>query len=261
MLVPKPRATGPPLAVALVVIAVATLALTTCDGEPLPTEVAGAAPQMAISDAAHSGGNPGFFFLPPLVPDPSRHPAFDSLGFDASHTPEVRICVVENDRCPPSQTAPFPIVFTMSTGPGSETVSLGETGEHYIVNWHTSELDLDAATTYRIQVLSGSAELGYADVDVVNSGKELKNVQTGEYVPLLDGRTLPIKFRIEHDAVVTIKVTEAITVSDAVSPAPPPAVIEIAETIRLTDEVRVLPPVVIDIVETIRVTDACTVGT
>lgn len=33
---------------------------------------------------------------------------------------------------------------------------------------------------------------------VVSNGKELKNVDTGEYIPLKDGRTLPIKFRIEE---------------------------------------------------------------
>ncbi len=44
----------------------------------------------------------------------------------------------------------------------------------------------------------GDRELGHADVDVVASGGELKNVDTDGFIPLLDDRTLPIKFRIEE---------------------------------------------------------------
>ena len=72
-----------------------------------------------------------------------------------------------------------------------------DTDEYYIVNWHTDEFDLNATATYRISVLVEGTELGLADVDVVNSGKDLKNVITGAFIPLKDGRTLPIKFRIE----------------------------------------------------------------
>ncbi|MBM4184497.1 MAG: hypothetical protein FJ207_09745 [Gemmatimonadetes bacterium] len=42
---------------------------------------------------------------------------------------------------------------------------------------------------------------------MVNSGRELKNVITNEYIPLLDGRTLPIKFRPEQGFLGTIEVT------------------------------------------------------
>src|SRR5204863_6068641 len=74
--------------------------------------------------------------------------------------------------------------------------------EVYTLKWRTDQFTLDASKTYRIRVLVfGNYELGHADVDVVNSGSQLKNVQTGQFIPLLDGRTLPIKFRIETGAV------------------------------------------------------------
>jgi alpha-tubulin suppressor-like RCC1 family protein len=90
--------------------------------------------------------------------------------------------------------------YTTADGPGSETVRLVAVDEHYIVNWHTNEFDLDEATTYRIRVLVDGTELGYADIDAVSSGRELKSVNTDQYIPLKDGRTLPIKFRIEVGA-------------------------------------------------------------
>lgn len=58
---------------------------------------------------------------------------------------------------------------------------------------------------YRIRVSLREMELGYVDVDVLSSGSELRNVDTGEFVPLLDGRTLSIKFRLEYG--ITLPVT------------------------------------------------------
>src|SRR2546430_11882474 len=88
--------------------------------------------------------------------------------------------------------------FTATGGPGVETVRVDEANQLYIVNWHTNDAGLDPARTYRIRVLLESLELGFVDVDVVSSGKELRSVQTNEYIPLLNGTTLPIKFRIER---------------------------------------------------------------
>src|SRR5439155_865878 len=56
--------------------------------------------------------------------------------------------------------------------------------------------NLNSACTYRITTTAGARELGVADVDVVDSGNELKNVNTGEFIPLLADRTLPITFFI-----------------------------------------------------------------
>jgi hypothetical protein len=146
-------------------------------------------PDLAILDGAH-GGNQAFFFLPPLLPEPTT-----SGVFDPAAEPEVEICSVVDEACDESVA-----LFTGASGQGSETVRVDLDAEHYIVNWHTDGFDLNASTTYRIVVRLGDVELGYADVDLVNNGKELKNVDTNEFIPLKDGRTLPIKFRIEEGA-------------------------------------------------------------
>ncbi len=154
-----------------------------------PTQMQGDPPLLAIVDGAHNRGNAFFFFLPPLVPPPTT-----SGIFDPALEPIVDICEVS--QCATSTIA----TFTTSSGPGSETVRVGN--DHYIVNWHTDEFGLDPAKTYRIRVHVAGTQLGYADVDVVSNGSELRNVDTGEFIGLMNGRTLPIKFRIEEGAVV-----------------------------------------------------------
>ena len=79
-------------------------------------------------------------------------------------------------------------------------VTASTVDQQYQVNWRTDDSHLDVNKYYRIRVLVGSALLGFADVDPVSSGSQLKNLLTNEYIPLLDGRTLPIKFRIENRA-------------------------------------------------------------
>lgn len=150
-----------------------------------------------ISDAAHAPGVvEHFYFLPPMVPDP----VVDGV-FDATRSPSVKICLLDTgvtpNKCAEQQPSGFPIIYTVDSGPGSETVRLSEEDEHYIVNWHTDESALDPAATYRI-IVREPGPLGFADVDVVSGGRELKNVNTDEAIPLVDGRTLPIKFRIEE---------------------------------------------------------------
>src|SRR6266480_512019 len=146
-------------------------------GPPLPSS--------EIRDGANNGGNSHFFFLPPL----RRQPAPNGT-FDATLSPVVEICVLT--QCGTSAIA----TFTMQSG-----VTVDPVAEQYQVNWPTAQFDLDPAVTYRIRVLAGGVELGHADVNVVMLGSELRRVDTGEYIPLLAGRTLPIKFRIEQGAV------------------------------------------------------------
>ncbi|HEV3048862.1 MAG TPA: hypothetical protein VGX50_01055, partial [Longimicrobium sp.] len=44
-------------------------------GSPLAPD--GGQPLTTISDAAHAGAVPGFYFLPPMVPNPSYSGTFD----------------------------------------------------------------------------------------------------------------------------------------------------------------------------------------
>src|SRR2546425_3359525 len=157
-----------------------------------------AAPSFLIQDAAHNGGNPHFYWLPPMTKQPSFTGAFDgtlSLVVEISELGGVTGCATH-----------VVATFTTTTGAGSETVRVDPAGQLYIVNWHTKAFNLNTACTYRIRFLVAGLELGIADVDVVATGAQLKRVDTGEFVPLLDDGTLSIKARVEFGA-VTFAVT------------------------------------------------------
>ncbi len=156
-------------------------------------------PSPIVSDAAHAGAVQGFYFLPPMVAAPTF-----SGTFDAALSPRVEICEVVAGSC-----STVIAQYTTTSGSGSETVRLNAAQQNYAVNWHTNDFNLDPAKHYRISVFVGSFRLGFADVDVVGTGKELKNVDSNQYIALVDGRTLPIKFRIETGVVAAVVVTPA----------------------------------------------------
>jgi hypothetical protein len=172
------------------------LAAAACSGDVTsPVEPGPAGPAQTISDAAHAGAVPGFYFLPPMVPNPSY-----SGTFDGGLQPRVEICELAGPVC-----GPVIAQYTTTSGTGGTLVQVGSSS--YQVNWHTNQFNLDPAKTYRISVYVDAFRLGFADVDVVNSGKELKNVDTQQYIALQDGRTLPIKFRIETGIAGQVVVT------------------------------------------------------
>jgi len=167
-----------------VAAAAAVLAVAACSADsssPLAPET----PRATISDAAHAGAVPGFYFLPPMVSQPTV-----SGTFDATLQPRVEICELSGSVC-------GTVIATFVPGTGSTNVRVDAGGQNYIVNWHAGSYNLDVNKNYRISVFQGAFRLGYADVDVVGSGKDLKNVDSNQFIPLQDNRTLPIKFRIE----------------------------------------------------------------
>ncbi|OLC87484.1 MAG: hypothetical protein DMD38_02720 [Gemmatimonadetes bacterium] len=135
-----------------------------------------AGPSALILDGAHGGGNAFFLWLPPVMPQ--QPPA--GQVFSRQLSPTITI----------SNLCSGDVIRTFA---GSEVQP--EDGQ-YQANWHTADDYLDAACTYRIAVQTGARQLGLADVDVVDDGSELQNVNTGEFIPLLDDRTLPIQFFI-----------------------------------------------------------------
>ena len=142
----------------------------------------------AVSDAAH-GGTAGFYFLPPMV----KSPSYGGI-FDPTLTPVVEI--FESTECINLHTS-----FSMDEGEGSEIVRVDEIEEHYLVNWHTDLTGTQLGQTYRIRLSVAGTVLGHADIQMAENGKEAKNITDGEAIALVDGRTLPIKFRIEEGAV------------------------------------------------------------
>jgi Tol biopolymer transport system component len=172
----------------------AAVFLAACD-HVAPTGATSAQPPSnvlgSISDGAH-GGNSHFFFLPPLVAAPSH-----AGTFDASLNPAVTICAWTNTAC----STPSIATFTMASGTGGELVRLSAADQQYTVNWNTDRFALDLGATYRVRVLVAGTELGHTDVVLVNNGRDARNLTTGDVIALVDGRTLPLKFRIEQGAV------------------------------------------------------------
>lgn len=173
----------------------ALAALAACESVRTPTDAP--APFASISDGAH-GGTPGFNWLPPMVSNPGATGTFDS-----NLSPTVEICGLSGSGCAPVAT------YTRTSGPSGEHVVVKSSESHYMVNWHTRDFNLDDAVTYRIRVSVGARELGHADVKLIENGSAAKNVNTAEYIPLIDGRTLPIKFRIDTGIPAALTVTPA----------------------------------------------------
>jgi len=156
-------------------------------------------PNFAISDATHgdaAGRNKFFFWLPPLVPAPNATGDFNGFAL-----PVVTVCELVPTGAACAQSGGHPILvaqFSMTSGTDGQLISV--TGQEYHVNWHTDVSNLNPDKVYRIAVTVEGRDYGFADVEVGVNAKELKNVNRNEFVPLVDGRTLPIKFRVEAGA-------------------------------------------------------------
>jgi hypothetical protein len=129
--------------------------------------------------------NPHFFFLPPMVQSPTFTGTFNQFL-----SPRVDICAVASDpnMCVAGSR------FTLGNA------SLDVAGQQYQINWNTDPTTIVTNQTYRIMVITTSGELGFADIQPVSTGGQVKAVGTNELIALVDGRTLPIKFRIESGA-------------------------------------------------------------
>jgi len=176
---------------ALAVLAV--VVLLACQDEGLFTDLPDS-PVAALSDGANGvGGNPDFFFLPPLVANPVNHPEFERGMFHPGLYPVVKVFEVPSD----------PLAeCTIGTSPVADlgVAPVYEADEMYRIDWDTKATDLEVGADYRVCVFSSShgAALGFVDVIPIANGA--KNRRTGEYYEFRDGRTLPIRFRIEHGA-------------------------------------------------------------
>src|SRR2546422_474047 len=174
------------------------LIVAACSSDGRPTGLY-SRPQFAISDAAHAGAAPGFFFLPPMVPQPTL-----SGTFDADITtldPRIAICDITTDPdvdCGGSGAGATAaaIVFTTATSPAITI----DPPMQYHVNWDTRGAGFMADHTYRAHVTAGASgarrELGFADVLITKTPGQVKQLATGDSVILNDGRTLPIRFWI-----------------------------------------------------------------
>lgn len=174
-----------------VVLILAVRLFVACHDQPQPVTAVREGPSADFQDGRTAGGNPHFFFLPPLV----SQPAFAGV-FNPALRPVVDICQLDLSVSPGGCASGVPHI-----NPGTVRA---DAPEQYAVNWHTDAPAIDVNKFYRIRVFGspGGLLLGFADMDPVANGSQLKNVNTGEYIGLVDGRTLPIRFRIERGAFV-----------------------------------------------------------
>src|SRR2546427_13171141 len=109
--------------------ATALLAVACQDPRPLTSP-----PSFLIQDAAHSGGNPHVYWLPPM----EAQPKFTGT-FNGTLSP-----VIEISELPKAAKATFGAqgiiaTFTTSTGPGGENAGDDVEGQKHTVSWHTND--------------------------------------------------------------------------------------------------------------------------
>lgn len=164
-------------------------------------------PAFAIADGAH-GGNPHFYFLPPLV----SAAAFTG-SFDATLSPVVEVCALgATATCNGAAIA----TFSTTGAAGSERIRVETADELYVVNWHARAYAIEPSAVYRITVKIANTTLGYIDVSFARGGKH-KNAPGGVDVASWSGGTVPIKFRIEQGALQQTKPIWKFTILGAVS--------------------------------------------
>jgi hypothetical protein len=184
--------------------ALALAALAACSGAD--TTRPGSTPTFMISDGAHQqafndpNANPDFFFLPPMVNDPSGSPNFNAGDFNPNLVPTVTVCALAL----PATATESDVLFGTPCAPGGYTTSFGAvvntTQEQYQANWTVPSSD---TVFYRIRVLVGDVSLGFADVESVPNPQQLQSVDKTRFVGQQDGSNIPIKFRIEIGALCT----------------------------------------------------------
>jgi hypothetical protein len=194
-----------------------------CEGNQHPTGPSVPIdPSKIISDGAHSGGNPDFYFLPPLVPLPINNPNFKLGTFNNALQPslKVEICELKPENLntqgrPTAATACVAGAPLKAFAPGTVRLvnlplqqwgwwalfKLPPDGFYYVL-WDTRQSNLSVGKFYRIKVfIDGATEpLGVADVDPISNLWQWRYTLTGEVVQLVNGSFLPIPFRVQKGA-------------------------------------------------------------
>lgn len=183
----------------MLVLSIAVLQVVACgDRERSITAPGVGAPLALISDGSRAGGNPDFFFLPPLVPEPSGDSDYEPAEFNAGWKPVVQVCRL-GDNLEAGCTS-----GVLRTWQGAE-VQVSAADQQYQAQIDTRE-SWALEGNYRVSVyLPGKTpkRLGFVDLALLPSQQAVRNARTNDLVALQDGRTLPLKFRIENGASVS----------------------------------------------------------
>jgi hypothetical protein len=220
-----------------VLLCLALMLVSACQGDDAtrPKLDPASSPSPLISDGSHSGGNPDFFFLPPLVRDPKTlpggapNPMWNAGASNVDLTPTVRICELNVGAVSSKGVPAIPVTAATACKAGSPpptTLTAANVSRGIL-----DDVDIDNALTrflthyssfvepyyhfgwkvpagptgttrppafYRIDVRVGTRQLGILDVEAVNNFTQLLNVKTNEFVPLTGSLRVPINFRIEN---------------------------------------------------------------
>jgi len=148
-------------------------------------EPVGTVDQLVIKDGRHSGGTPGFYFLPPLLPQPGvvAAPAADLK-------PVIFIDEIDAAGTPIAHKGQF--TFGDATNNGHYDATAGS----YHITLKLDAIGMQPSKSYRLRVFLGSSELGFADVKIAADQKEVKSLATNEIIGLTN-LSLPLNFRID----------------------------------------------------------------
>ena len=131
-----------------------------------------------------------FFFLPPLAVAPAYTGTF-AFGLE----PVVRVSL-EDD------TELVPLAEFSTAGSGSERVRLESSedlGDYYMVNFHLKRFAIPLHANLLIEVLVEGKSIGALPAVTVADGSGKTSEAASGRVPLVQNRTVPIKFRIEEE--------------------------------------------------------------
>ena len=187
-------------------LALASVALGACrdDGPVTPLQPGRSGVAEIFDGNSLNRGNPSFYFLPPMVanpkatgvPNPDLHPV-------------VQLCLQSNLARNAAGREVCTQELTHATVGSPGAAGLGAVrvvDQLYQSSWDTSvsRSQLRPGTVVRVIVYPQDGlnlpELGHADVKLVSTGRAKKGVPE-KYIGLVDGRTIPITFRIEQGAV------------------------------------------------------------
>jgi hypothetical protein len=168
-------------------------ALAACSAPDEPTAPS-ASPLTAIKPVAAishaiSGGEKHFYWLPPIAPD-----TIYGGTFDPGLQPEIRICRV----------SALPCAVPLVTFP-SGTIAVNAAEESYSVVWSTKPANI-TLDDYRAEVWIAGRKMGFADIRVVSSARDLRNVPAG-FAGVLKSKNLTLAFRLELGIVASVSVT------------------------------------------------------
>jgi hypothetical protein len=153
----------------LALAGLAVLAACQADQNASPSDQTGMeVVSFAISDG-NNGGNPDFFFLPPLGS------ASTGSAFNPNLNPTIRICELDGGAC---KAGGYDVSFT----------NIAVTGSQYHGNWKSPK----TPAQYRISVEVFGAEMGFADVNTTKT-------PVAGFHSLQAGATLAIKFWLDND--------------------------------------------------------------